>query len=165
MLGIATLHTMFADNLSLLLKRPLYVSPCHWILQLFGVVSWLQCVWEPEDPPPMDFYLGNGKTPSTPLSSWAFQLLLNSHFSLMETQVMAKLDTLFAKVNGQQLALAAHVIVTNGWILSSLWYIITLWAGTSTSSVSYNTRYKPLFGPGGLGWIRTQSVNVNPKEG
>lgn len=47
----------------------------------------------------------------------------------MENQVMEKLETRLIKLNGRHLDLAARITVANGLTLSSLWYVITLWAG------------------------------------
>lgn len=49
--------------------------------------------------------------------------------SLMENQALSKVDACIAKMSDKHLSLAARVIVANGLILSSLWYLITLWAG------------------------------------
>lgn len=44
-LGLATLHTMFADNLSLIIRAAMiYVECCRQILLTFGVVSGLKCL-------------------------------------------------------------------------------------------------------------------------
>lgn len=78
---------------------------------------------------------------------------------------MAKLDTRLAKMNGRHLALAARVTVANGLILISLWYVITLWVGDLNFFNQLQCKIRAIVWPGVLGWIRTQLVNVNSKEG
>lgn len=46
-LWLATLHTMFADNLSLIIRAALiYVIRCRQLLMTFENVSGLQFLWE-----------------------------------------------------------------------------------------------------------------------
>lgn len=78
----------------------------------------------------------------------------------METQVMATIESRLAKVRGRHLSLAARVTVANGLILSSIWYIVTLWAGDLSFLQRYSGCWKPLFGPGALGSIVIHSVKV-----
>lgn len=42
---------------------------------------------------------------------------------------MSRVDSGIEKVRGKHLALAARITVANGLILSTIWYMITLWAG------------------------------------
>lgn len=138
-IGLSTLHTMFADNLSLIIRAVmLYVIRCRLLLQTFGKVSGLKCIWEqtvavliPEGPLPPEFGLLPWKWETAADASPVLGFPVADQFSvpLMELQVMTKIDTKLAKVKGKHLALAARVTVANGLILSSIWYIVTLWAG------------------------------------
>lgn len=83
-IGLSTLHTMFADDLSLIIQAVMiYVIRCRQLLQTFGSVSGLKCIWEqtvavfiPEGPPPpsLGSSLGNGKLlqtlPHSSASRW-----------------------------------------------------------------------------------------------
>lgn len=138
-LALSTLHTMFADNLSLIIRAiMLYVVRCRQMLMTFGAVSGLQFLWEqtvaafiPEGPPPMEFRLLPWKwevsTDASPLL--AFPVAATFSVELMETKVLATIDSCLDKLRGKHLSLAARITVANGLILSSIWYIMALWAG------------------------------------
>lgn len=115
-----------------------YVMEIKRILQVFGAASGLFCVWEqtkvafiPEGPPPPEFYL----------LPWAWEETVNAMPSLgypiagsfsnsrMEGIVQGKLSSSIAKYRDKHLSLSARVVVANSLILSTLWYLLTLWAG------------------------------------
>lgn len=50
-------------------------------------------------------------------------------FPVLKTQSVQKVDTRLEKMSTRHLSLSARVTVANGLILSSLWYILTLWSG------------------------------------
>lgn len=138
-LGLSTLQTMFADNLSLIIRAVMiYVVRCRQILMTFGAASGLLFLWEqtvaafiPEGPPPMEFrpllWKWENSTDASPLLG--FPVAASFSVDLMENQVLATIDSCLAKLRGKHLALAARITVANGLILSSIWYIMVLWAG------------------------------------
>lgn len=116
----------------------LYVIRCKMLLMVFGRVSGLRFLWDqtvaafiPEGPPPAEFsplpWKWELSTDASPLLG--FPVAAEFSVMLMEDQIMGKVDDRLARMNGRHLALAARVTVANGLILSSLWYLITLWAG------------------------------------
>lgn len=111
-IGLATLHTMFADNLSLIIRATmLYIPNCQNILQLFGTVSGLRCIWEqstaafiPDGPPPAEFWLlpWQWEDLSNASSLLGFPVAASFSVQLMESQTLQKtVGRPFGKV-GQQ---------------------------------------------------------------
>lgn len=116
----------------------IYITRCRILLQTFGAVSGLQFLWEqsvavyiPEGPIPLEFRPLPWKWEDSTNASPLLGLPVAAGFSvpLMESQVMGKIDARIDSLRGKHLALAARVTVANGLVLSSIWYILTLWAG------------------------------------
>lgn len=47
----------------------------------------------------------------------------------MEVVILNKVTTRIQKFWGKHLSLAACIVVANSLVLSTLWYLLTLWAG------------------------------------
>lgn len=141
-IGLATLHTMFADNLSLIVRASMiYILHCQQILQLFSNISGLRCLWEqtaaafiPKGPPLAEFWLlpwtWEENSNASPLLG--FPVAAEFSIELMESHIVDKLEARIDKIKNQHLSLAARVTVANGLILSMLWYMLTLWADSIT---------------------------------
>lgn len=139
MLGLSILQSMFADNLTMIIRAAMiYVLRCKQILLTFGAVSGLKCVWEqtvaafiPEGPPPEEFGLLPWKWEDSTNASPCLGFPVAAEFLvvLMESQMLATIEARLAKMRGRHLSIAARVTVANGLILSSIWYLVTLWAG------------------------------------
>lgn len=104
----------------------------------FGKVSGLQFQWEktvavliPKGPLPVELgqlpWKWEDSTNASPLLG--FPVAAGFSKTLMEHQEMSKIDSRLDKMRGKHLALAARVTVANGLILSSIWYLLSLWAG------------------------------------
>lgn len=138
-LGLSTLHNMFADNLALIIRAAMiYVIRCRKLLTTFGNASGLKFLWEqtvasfiPEGPPPLEFWLLPWKWEETANASPHLGFPVAGEFlvDLIEAQVLARIKARLVKLQGKFLSLAARITVANGLILSSLWYLITLWPG------------------------------------
>lgn len=138
-LGLATLHSMFADNLTLIIRATMiYIRYCQRLLKVFGIVSGLHCLWEqtsamfiPAGPPPAEFFLlpWHSEEDSNASPVLGIPMAANFAVSVMETQLLEKVETKTAKMKDRHLSLAARITIANGLILSTLWYYLTLWAG------------------------------------
>lgn len=99
------------------------------------------------------FYPGHGR------KKWT-RLPIANGFSIFRI-IPSKIDTSVCKLKVEHPLLGAQVTVPNGLIFkSTLWYLIT-----QISGVSFHPRGRLIlmYGPAGLGWTDTQSLNASQK--
>lgn len=138
-LNIANIHSIYADDALVLTKaNMLYVMECKHILSTFGAASGLHCEWEktkaafiPEGPPPLAFYLlpWTWEVDANASPQLGFPVACNFSVQLMETQTQSKVEGAIEKLKKRQLTLSGRVLAANSLILSTIWYLVTLWAG------------------------------------
>lgn len=90
---------------------------------------------------------------ATPLLG--FPVAAEFSIALMEAQIVAKIESRLAKLQGKHLSLAPSITVANGLILSSLWYGITLWPGDLSFFIVIQKRL------GALVWAGRPRVDRN----
>lgn len=138
-LNRSNLLSKFADDFIVLTRARMgYMMEIKRILQVFGAASGLVYVWEqtkaafiPEAPPPPEFYLLPWAWEETVNATPSLGYPIASSFSSprMEETVQGKLSSTITRYRGRHLSLSARVVVANSLIMSTLWYLLTLWAG------------------------------------
>lgn len=115
-----------------------YIMECKQILHHFGAASGLRCVWEhtiaafiPGGPPPPNFWLlpWSWEENANATEKLGFPIASSISPHQLEAMIQTKLTTSIQKYKGRHLSLAARIVVANSLILSTLWYLLTLWAG------------------------------------
>lgn len=79
--------------------------------------------------------------------------------------MLAKIESRLANVQGKHMSLAARITVASGLILSSLWYVITLWPGDIGFFNVIQKKLEALSRPVDPEWIKTPSAKENLTEG
>lgn len=138
-LDTANLHTMFADDTSMVIKAEMrYVKKVKEILDIFGAASGLYCTWEktkaafiPGGLPPVAFrpLPWQWEVNATATKLLGFPTASSFSSIQMEQLIVTKMSTSIEKLKLRHLSLAGRVTAANCLIMGSLWYILTLWAG------------------------------------
>lgn len=136
--GVSNILAMYADDTNIMIKAKLhFVMAIKAILELFEMASGLCFVWEKTKaayiprarlPWPSGYCRGLGKRTLMLPISLAFQSpVVPLHHSW--TNVHTRITTGICKLEKHQLSLAGRVLAANSLVLSTIWYILTLWAG------------------------------------
>lgn len=138
-LNIANLHSMFADDSTVLTKADMrYIMECKRILGVFGAASGLHCDWEktkaafiPGGPPPAALWLLPWAWEEDATATNLLGIPTASGFSVarMEQQILERVEKAIAKLQNRQLSLSGRIMAANSLILSTIWYTVTVWAG------------------------------------
>lgn len=111
---------------------------CKAILMRFGAVSGLHIIWNqtkaafiPDGPPPPRFYLFSWTWEENSNASNLLGCPMAAGYAIEQTErlLTAKIDKSLEKLKARHISLAGRVVVANGLILSTIWYLITVWAG------------------------------------
>lgn len=137
-LGLVTILSMYADDVAVMLRAEIrYIMACKDILMRFGAVSGLHFIWNqtkaayiPDGPPPSAFWLFPWTWEEISNASKYLGFPMASDFAVAQTErlLCTKIDNSLEKFRTRHLSLAGRIVVANSLILSTIWYIITLWA-------------------------------------
>lgn len=114
-----------------------YVWVVKAILDLFEEASGLRFVWEktkaaflPEGPPSMPFWLlpWTWEQAANVTKSLGYHVAGSFSVGQMENQVHTRITNRICKLKKHQLSLAGRITAANSLILSTIWYVLTLWA-------------------------------------
>lgn len=132
-------HNLYADDLALIIMAEMRnLLECQSLLELFGRASGLYCDWRktkaafiPAHNIPQQFLDLGWHWESDFDVSKLLGIPIAQHISesQMVALVEAKLDGGLAKVRKHPTSLIARMTISNHLIMSTLWYMLTIWAG------------------------------------
>lgn len=139
-LGMTNILSMYVDDASVMIRAEMrYVMVLKEILEIFGAATGLRFIWEKTRSAfirggPMAFWMlpWSWEEDSNATNMLGFPTASSFLTSQMETIVSDKIVRGIEKLQKRQLSLAGCILAANNLILSTIWFLSTLWAGELT---------------------------------